>query len=392
MYIDTDSPSPEIPQPETNNQNYIVKFEIRHHGQVDYISALINPNGHTPETAYTILSSIPLLSSFEQMAIEPQVHWQRPTETPDNTLDALQKTTRLEDRPKILSQPSKILNRLVNENYAAITDEEINKIIESTTRSNKLRRRGLDRAENILERVFSKAYYSVTKDLQADSELRMQLDSVINGIITFTNSSEGLLFENRDLLPRIVTGVCNKIMVVSGLSFDQTLEKLISFGSTRFNQIIYDLRTGKNGSLFGLYTVEKQFDIAFTETGDLVVSLNPEIAQAKESRRREHNHNSAEYVRALEGFQTAARQAGVRIDFLTTEGFGLKYGRSSGCPVTHGDKNDGKAYLPQVELAFRVLEAIKQYREQKIRDKMTVNLLRTIGGMFGRISVFNKAR
>jgi hypothetical protein len=366
------------PGPEALPTGQLIRFTLKLNDQFERIYARLHLDDRNIEELITAISGVST-HPFQEVVAEFLQTDPGVQQEPSQTLDEFLAIYDLNKRPETLSAPSKQMNELINSACRNIADEDIIRVASFMYR----RRWGIrkESEESItgrtLESIFMRVYCTVATKISKDEDMTENLNSVINADLTFAADFKGTLQENQNLVPRIVTGVISKIMEEQTLTFGEALQSIIDLGPEEFNRVVYALRIGKNAAI-AMSAISKQIDADYSETAGLNLSLNPVSARYKIQSLIDANKHNGEYMKALVELQGKIRAAGVKIDLITRERFGLAHGRSGGCPVTYADKSGGMAYFPQVELAFRVLEAIKQHRESKQRRSGLLGGLRQL--------------
>jgi hypothetical protein len=344
--------SSEIVHLEPGDIRYQISVELPNGVRSIRASIIIDPNGKSPEEVSRILGGIFNVHPNEIDLIQ--------ADTPYHSLNKLLEETPPKKRIRILAVPSKLLNKLINKACREVEDSRIKEFITYTPDE-------LEDMSTIIKELFESVYNRVLDSIK-DTVIFNYLNNAFNGQLTYVKSLESMLDENKYLVPDILVGVFREIMEQGKMEFKPALEILAAYGPLQFNNLIYGLRIGRNGAVMRDYNMGEQFDIGFGQDGKLIISLNKTIVEKKRADLILKNKQNQIYPANFEKIKCLAAQAGILIDLEVNYDFGFYHGYTGLCPVTYADKSGGDAYLPQVELAFRILQALINWIEKSNRS------------------------
>ncbi len=263
-----------------------------------------------------------------------------------------------------LSTDAKHLSNQVNKHCELIPDSDITAVIESLGD-----RFSVDDSRllmNSLFRTFDLAYKSTLEEIVNEKVLEDALNQVFNGTLTYAQSVNSLMDENKTLVPFVVNGIVQAVMKSQSIEYAGAMEIVRSLGEDKLNSVIFALRVGNNGDLQGRNAIEisNRFKVGPDDDGNITVGLKKSIQTSKAVAVVERNTARKEQFKAMKVMISVLKCRGVDISFKE-ERFGFHTGTGGLCPVAHDDKTHGEAYLGQVKLALRIINLLDRYIQAK---------------------------
>ncbi len=318
--------------------------------------------GATIHALNSILITISIKDHGATLSLTPTDLMITQNRTP-NTIDNILNKWHPEERVARLSEPSKELNRKVNDHCDLITDEVILSI--ATT----LPERPVGDWERtlwvttLMGEAFNLAFEGARNGIRTNMKPGSKAGEVISGVLTYTKTPSELLTENEDLVPSAMAGLIRKIYQTTGWRHQRVIAQLAKLDEQKLNQVIWGLRIGKNGAVGNDYLIDACFFITHLFGRIRQIGLDPEILQKKADDIVNVNKQNRQLIEMFKQLSAKADLNNMQILF-NEERFGLLYGSQAPCPVTYADKSGGKAYLPQVRLALRVLRIADNFEKQ----------------------------
>jgi len=360
-------PGEKMSSPETPFEHFIsLRCGFPPTKRWNVILAKINAKHRDPGIAIAELNAIlgPITNDLEGLTLSC-----RPSMLNEDDIgatDTIENFIRIwhpDNRVAYLADPSKDLNKRVNEQCAQISNEEIKSIIANMPDHTRGGKAKVYLVEEWLGQVFGLAFDRTLASIKTEAEKMSYFSSHIDGTNTFAKSVEGLLKENTRLVPSIFLGIIDKTWSTTGWRVSRVVDQLISYGESGLNPLIYGLRIGKNGAIGNDYPIPRCVDITHSQGRIEEISLNPEIVRKKAEDIKIVNTQNRLVMQTLQTLSTEAKLNEMQILF-DPDHFGFHFGPQAPCPVTYADKSGGEAYLPQVQLALRTLQIIREYEKE----------------------------